>query len=106
MAPGRCLVPGYPWLSVGLVKNCYGSDILGRYRDSLSERAGVAAGSRGGAGWSARVGTPPRASDAAAATRQAAIANVNAACRPSRNGPEIRSGKNEWPTRAALSCGD
>ena len=24
MPPGRCLLPGYPWLSVGLVKNCSG----------------------------------------------------------------------------------
>jgi hypothetical protein len=42
-------------------------------------------------------------SDAAAATRQAAIANVNAAWRPSWNGPEIRLGKNDGPVSAAWS---
>jgi hypothetical protein len=40
-------------------------------------------------------------SDAPAATRQATIANANAACRPSWNGPEMRFGKNDGPISAA-----
>jgi hypothetical protein len=45
-------------------------------------------------------------SDAAAATRQAAIENVKAACRPSRNGPEIRFGKNDGPVSVAWLWAD
>jgi hypothetical protein len=45
----------------------------------------------------------PRMSDAAAATRQAAMAKVNAAWRPSWNRPEIRFGKNDCPVSAARS---
>ena len=41
-----------------------------------------------------------------AAIRQATIANANAACRPSRNGPEMSVGKNELPVSAAWSCAD
>ena len=37
----------------------------------------------------------PRISEAAAATRQATIANANASRSPVWNGPEIRCGKNE-----------
>jgi hypothetical protein len=44
---------------------------------------------------------PPRISDAAAAIKQATIANRNAACSPSRNGPEMSVGKNELPVRTA-----
>ncbi len=47
---------------------------------------------------------PPRTSDAAAAIRQATIANRNASCRPELNGPEIRCGKNERPVSAAWLC--
>ena len=37
--------------------------------------------------------------DAAAATRQATIANAKATISPSWNGPEISDGKNVWPVR-------
>src|ERR1700733_13334333 len=42
--------------------------------------------------------------DATAATRQATIANANASCKPSRNGEEIRCGKNERPVSTAWVC--
>jgi hypothetical protein len=45
------------------------------------------------------MGRLPRISDAAAAIRHAMIANRKAACRPWRNGEEIRLGKNERPVR-------
>ena len=50
--------------------------------------AGVGAGARRLAR-PRRALCPPRISDAAAATRQATIANANASCRPSRNGAEM-----------------
>ena len=51
-----------------------------------------------------RPGTrPPRMADAAAAIRHATIAKANAACRPSRNGAEIRVGKNDRPGQHGLA---
>ena len=49
---------------------------------------------------------PPRISEATAAIRQAMIANANAACRPERNGREIRCGKKERPVRIAWLWAD
>ncbi len=52
------------------------------------------------------VACPPRISDAAAAIRQATIANANASCRPLRNGAEIRCGKNVRPVSVAWLAAD